>query len=398
MVKKRKNKLSIAHLHWGFPPIIGGVETHLTIILPEMVKRGHRASLLTGAIEGCKVRHRFKGAEILRTPLMDLNWLYKRGFQGLDEKVSETFAKFIKTCKPDIIHCHNMHYFSKLHTRTLERLAEERKIPLVLTAHNTWDDILFLDLTRKINWAHIIAVSHYIKKELIGIGCDDRQITAIHHGIDTRQLRPNIATEEIKKKYPQLKSKRVVFHPARMGLAKGCDTSIKALGFIKERFPDVILVLAGTKNIIDWGATQQKDIAYLLNLIKALDLSKNVLIEMFTLAEMAQIYGVAQVCLYPSSVGEPFGLTILEALSSEKPMIITEAGGMPEIIRDGINGFVVPVRDFEALASRTIQLLANERLRQRLGYTGRQMVQAHYTKEIVTKNTLEIYRKVLAKA
>ena len=397
MAKKRKNKLSIAHLHWGFPPIIGGVETHLTIILPEMVKRGHKVSLLTGAVEGCKVRHRFKGAEILRTPLMDLNWLYKRGFQGLDEKISETFAKFIKVCKPDIIHCHNMHYFSKLHIKALEQLAEKRKIPLVLTAHNTWDNILFLDLTRKIKWAHIIAVSHYIKKELIGIGCDDRQITTIHHGIDTRQLKPNISTEEIKKKYPLLKSKRVIFHPARMGLAKGCDTSIKALSFIKERFPDVILVLAGTKNIIDWGATQQKDIAYLLNLINDLDLSKNVLIEMFTLSEMAQIYGVAQVCLYPSSVGEPFGLTILEALSSGKPMIITEAGGMPEIVRDGINGFVVPVRDFEALASRTIQLLANERLRQRLGYTGRQMVQAHYTKEIVTKNTLEIYKKALAK-
>jgi len=393
MAKKRQKKLNIAQLHWGFPPIIGGVETHLNTILPEMVKRGHKVSLLTGSVEGVRAKYKFRGMEIQRTPLMDLNWLYKRGLQGLNGEVLETFNKFLKNCKPDIIHCHNMHYFSKLHAKTIEHLAEEKNIPIILTVHNTWDDILFLELTRKIKWAHIIAVSHYIKKELIGIGCDDRKITVIHHGVDTKKLNPNVSSEKIKKKHPQLKNKKVIFHPARMGLAKGCDTSIKALNLIKDRFPDVLLILAGTKNIIDWGETQQKDIAYLVDLINSLGLTDHVLIDMFTLDEMAQIYGIAQVCLYPSSVGEPFGLTMLEALSSAKPMIVTKAGGMPEIIRDGINGYVVPVRDFEALASRTIQLLANVRLCRRLGYTGRQIVESHYTKEIVTKNTLEIYKE-----
>ena len=47
-----KSKLNISHLHWGFPPIIGGVETHLTIILPQMVKSGHNVSLLTSSVEG----------------------------------------------------------------------------------------------------------------------------------------------------------------------------------------------------------------------------------------------------------------------------------------------------------------------------------------------------------
>jgi len=397
MANQKKKRLNICHLHWGFPPIIGGVETHLKTILPEMSRRGHRVSLLTGTVEGCKVKTKFHGVDIWRNPLMDLNWLYKRGLQGLDEKVLEIFSKFLDNFKPDIIHCHNMHYFSKMHIKTLEDLTQKRKIPMVLTAHNIWDNLLFLDLTRKVKWAHIIAVSHFIKKELIGIGCDDRKISVIHHGIDTRKFHPHISTEKIKKKYPQLKNRKVIFHPARMGLAKGCDTSIKALRFIRERFPEVILVLAGTKNIIDWGAVQQKDIAYLVDLVHSLDLTENVLIEMFTLSEMAEMYGLAQVCVYPSSVGEPFGLTMLEALASAKPMVITNTGGMPEIIRDGINGFVIPVRDFEALASRTIQLLANQRLRERLGYTGRQMVRSHYTKEIVTRNNLEIYRKMLAK-
>lgn len=74
-------------------------------------------------------------------------------------------------------------------------------------------------------------------------------------------------------------------------------------------------------------------------------------------------------------------------------MIVTEAGGMPEIIKDGINGYVIPVRDFESLASRITNLLTNSDLKNRLGGTGRQMVEQQYTKEILAQNTLSVYRK-----
>lgn len=392
---RSREKLNIAHMHWGFPPIVGGVETHLSMILPQMVHLGHNVSLLTGSAEGAKVRYSYKGVKIRRTPLMDLNWLYERGLLDLKKEIVKMFEDFIREFNPHIIHCHNMHYFSEVHIRTLQQLAAERNIPLVLTAHNVWDNLLFLELTLKIKWAHIIAVSHYIKRELIGAGCSDKKITAIHHGINADKFRPNIDTRSLRKKYPELKDKRVIFHPARVGLAKGCDVSMKALRIIKERFPNVLLVMAGSKNIIDWGSTQQKDIAYLVGLVKVFRLEKNVLIDAFTLDEMAQLYGLAEVCMYPSSSGEPFGLTMLESLASGKPMIVTDAGGMPEIIQDGITGFVIPVRDFESLASRIIQLLNNENLRERFGYTGRRMVLSHYTDEIVTKNNIEIYRKVL---
>ncbi len=394
-MKKNKKKLNIAHLHWGFPPIIGGVETHLSIMLPEMARFGHNVSLLTGTAEGVKERYNYKGASIYRTPLMDLNWLSKRGLRGLKKEITKVFGDFICECNPDVIHCHNMHYFSEVHIRRLQQLAKEKGIPLVLTAHNVWDDLLFLELTLRIRWAHIIAVSHYIKRELIGAGCNDKKVTVIHHGIDTDKFRANINTRKLRSRYPKLKNKRIIFHPARTGLAKGCDVSLKALKVIKEKFPRALLIMAGTRNIIDWDIKQQKDIAYLVGLVKIFRLEKNVLIDAFTLDEMAQIYGLAEVCIYPSSVGEPFGLTMLESLSASKPMIVTDAGGMPEIIQDGINGFVIPVKDFESLASRVIQLLADDKLRHRFGYTGRQMVLSHYTKEIVAKNNIEVYNHVL---
>lgn len=389
--------INIAQLHWGFPPVIGGVETHLSIIAPEMARRGHNVSVLTGAFEGAKTKETYKGIKVYRTPLMDLNWLFKRGVSGLEEEIDEMFNTFFNKIKPDILHAHNMHYFSKPHAEALEKYSKRKGVPLILTAHNVWDDLQFLELTREIKWDHFIAVSHFIKRELMGAGIDDRDITVVHHGIDTRLYRPNIKTNRILRKYPQLKGRHVIFHPARMGLAKGCDVSIKALNLVKKSFPDTILVLAGTKNIIDWGNTQQKDIAYMVNLVKIFNLEDSVLIDSFTLAEVAELYGVAQVCMYPSSSGEPFGLTMLESLSSGKPMIVTDSGGMPEIIQDGITGYVIPIKDFEVLASRIIQILSDDRLRERLGYTGRQVVEKRFSKEMVTKSTLHIYRNALKK-
>jgi glycosyltransferase involved in cell wall biosynthesis len=329
----------------------------------------------------------------MREPIMDLNWLAHRGLEGIEKEVTKTLNKFVDTFKPDIMHAHNMHYFSKVHALTLEKISIKKGIPIFLTAHNTWDDLVCWDLSTRIKWTHIVAVSHFIERELIGLGCSHRDITTVHHGIDERMFKPGIDTAGVYKKYPKLKGKKVFFHPARMGLAKGCDVAIKALRLVKYRVPNVVLVLAGTKNIIDWALSQQKDIAYIVKLVDNFKLRDNVIIDSYSLEEMPGLYAVSDVCIYPSTVSEPFGLTMLEAMACSRPMVVTRAGGMPEIISDGVNGFVVPVRDFEELASRISLLLEEDSLRERLGATGRKMVESRFTKKHVTQALLALYRK-----
>lgn len=386
--------MNIAHMHWGFPPIIGGVETHLAILLPEFLKKGHKVTLLTGSVEGEDAESDYKGIKVYRTPLLDLNWLVKRGLEALDEEITKTIEDFIEKSKPDIIHVHNMHYFSVRHAKILEELAYKRGLPLILTAHNVWDDILFLKLTREINWTHIVAVSHYIKKEIMGVLDDESKITVIHHGTDTAVFHPNVNPAKTLEKYPVMRDRKIIFHPARMGMAKGCDVSIKAIRLVKERFPDVLLVLAGTKNIIDWAISQEKDIAYFVDLIKTFDLKDHVFIDSYSLQEMPGLYSLSSVCLYPSSVPEPFGLTMLESLATARPIIVTEMGGMPEVIMNDINGYVIKAKDSETLASRIEFLLTDEKTRKRLGNTGRQIVTTHYTKEVMAQCHLDLYTKV----
>jgi len=383
----------IAVLHWGFPPIIGGVETHLRILYPELVRMKHQVSLLTGSFHGVKNRYRYKGMDIFRTPLMDLNWLYERGMTNLGKDLAKTVRGFFDSAKPDIIHAHNMNYFSPVHAAILKHEAFVRKVPLILTAHNAWDDNQFIQLTNAIGWDHIIAVSHFIKREVSGIGYPAGKITVIHHGIDLERFR-NINKKDIYRKYPQLRNRRVIFHPARMGLAKGNDVSVKALRLVKKKVPEAMLVMAGTKNIIDWGKTQQKDIAFILHLMRKFHLEDDILVNMFTVDEVAGIYAVADLSYYPSSVAEPFGLTMLESMASGKPMIVTRAGGMPEVIKNKVNGFVVSPRNHEALARKTIELLTNEKLRKKLGKTALRMVREKYNKRKMAEKTVAVYEKV----
>lgn len=389
-------KLSIAHLHWGFPPTIGGVETHMSILLPELIKRELSQWVCTASLPDVIEREQYKGVEVIRTPVMDLNRLLQEGSDITKEEVEKDFKNFFDTAKPDIIHAHNMHYFTRIHPEVLSQEAKSRNIPLILTAHNVWDEPIFLDLTAKFPWDHIIAVSHFIKKEISGAGFDEKKITVIHHGIDTEKFKAAENLDPLYDNYPKLKGKRVIFHPARISLGKGSDIAIKATSIIRKYIDNAFLVLAGSGNIIDWDEHMEGDMAFMSDLISILGLKDAVYIDSFSLDQMAELYNLAEVCVYPSSAQEPFGLTMLEAQATEKPMIVTKAGGMPEIIHDGINGYVVPIRDHEEIALRALMLMQDKDLQKRFGKVGRENVLTYFTKEIMAEAVYKVYKKALA--
>jgi len=389
--------MKIAMLHWGFPPIIGGVETHLIFLMPELVSMGNQVSLLTGTADNSPHYFDFQGAKIYRSQFLDLNWLFKSGFQEVDDNVHDVIYEYLDKVKPDVIHAHNMHYFSRYHVRTLEHYAITHKIPLILTAHNVWKDKLFLDLTCKVAWDKIISISHYISRELMAVGIPEKQIETIHHGIDSKKFSPGKVSEKTLKDHPLLKGKKkIIFNPARMGLAKGCDITIEAFRLVKDAFPDAFLLMSGSGNIIDWGLSQNKDIAFFMSLIKHLGLQDSVYINTFSIdKEMPDLYRLAKVIVYPSSVEEPFGLAMLEAMASAKPIIVTDSGGMPEIIENDVAGYVVPKSNHLALAEKIIELLACDKLSERLGNKGRELLEKKYTKKIYAERVYETYEKAI---
>jgi len=393
--------MRVAMLHWAFPPIIGGVESHLAMLGPELVWRGHEVFLLTGSVGGREEEYSYRGVRVKRTPLMDLNTLNPRAIEEKAEDIRKELHSFIAFARPDVIHAHNMHYFSPVHAQSLLEAAGRRGVPAVLTAHNVWDDGLWKDMLAYAGrWDAVIAVSRYIKNELAAAGYPASRLTVVYHGIDTARFNKPEAGEEkaALARCPELAGRRVIFHPARMSLDKGCHISVLALDLIRKSCPDVLLVLAGPEKTVDWGRHQEGHVNFIGRLVRDLRLESHVLVRFFDWEDMPYIYRAAELCVYPSCFQEPFGLVMLESLACGRPIVVSRAGGMPEIISDGVNGYVVEMGDYEMLARRCVHLLENRLAAGQMGERGRQMVRQKFTKEIMCANTLEVYRRVLAGA
>lgn len=388
-------------LHWAFPPIIGGVESHLAMLGPDLVGRGHEVFLLTGSVGGQPEEYSYRGVRVKRTPLMDLNTLDPRVIEEKAEDIRGEISSFIDLARPDVIHAHNLHYFSPVHAGALLEAAQRRGVPVVLTAHNVWEDELWEKMLAYAGkWDAVIAVSRYIKDELVAAGYPSGRVTVVYHGIDTGRFKKPEAAERdvVRARYPELSGRRVIFHPARMSLDKGCHISVLATDLIRKKYPDVLLVLAGPEKTVDWGRHQEGHVNFIGRLIRDLRLDGHVAVRFFNWEEMPSMYRAAEICVYPSCFQEPFGLVMLESLACGKPIVVSRAGGMPEIISDGVNGYVVEMGDYEMLARRCMQLLENRQAASQMGERGRQMVRQKFTKEVMCANTLEVYRRVLSGA
>lgn len=388
--------MRVAMLHWAFPPTIGGVETHLAMLCPALVKAGYEVALLTGSVDGKTSEETWEGVKIRRTPLMDLNSLSPTLIRRFKDEIREELARFIDRERPDIIHAHNMHYFSYIHAEALVRIKERFGIVLILSAHNVWEDDTWEELLRlRFAWDGVIAVSHYIKKELIASGYPAGQIRVIHHGLDLARFQaatpPEAVVREIREK---ARGRKVVFHPARMSLAKGSDIVVLAFKRVKEVYPDAFLLLAGTNNTVDWGSYQQGEIAQIRRMIAECGLEEDVLIRFFPWEEMPAAYQESEVVVYPSTFEEPFGLVLLEAMAAEKPLVVTRAGGMPEIVIPGETGFIIPRRQPEALAEKILELLRAPDLARQMGKRARRLLEKRFTLERMVEETIAYYEAV----
>ena len=87
--------------------------------------------------------------------------------------------------------------------------------------------------------------------------------------------------------------------------------------------------------------------------------------------------------------------TLLEAAAYGRPIVTTDAPGCREIVRDGENGLLVPVRDADALALALQRLIESPELRRRMGERGRDIVEREFTQEKVIGETLALYEELL---
>ena len=93
---------------------------------------------------------------------------------------------------------------------------------------------------------------------------------------------------------------------------------------------------------------------------------------------------------------ESFGLAALEALACEVPVIASRVGGVPEVVDDGVTGYLSEVGDLEKMSADAASLLADEEARREMGRRARETAVSRYSTDLVIPRYIEFYERVIA--
>ena len=169
---------------------------------------------------------------------------------------------------------------------------------------------------------------------------------------------------------------------------KGVREFIEAANILKPKYPNSLFLLVGP---IDTGnpAPVSKDYleqAERSGLIKYLGERR----------EVPEILYISDVVTLPSYYREGIPRVLLEAMCMEKPIVTTDWVGCKEVVEEGKNGFLVPVKDHIALASAIEKLINNEELRIKMGRYGREKVLKEFDEKIIVSHLMQLYEEILA--
>ena len=375
--------MNIGVVHWSYLPALGGVETHLATIYPEIAKLGAEVHLLTAQHTGAPEREE-NLVHITRSDLLDpafLEYMKERG-QSISDYAKPIFRDFLTMNGIDVVHAHNLHmdYFPL--SMTLVDACQERGSPCLLILHNDVfidrDEAEMIRILTGCDWDRLVPISNFVKDSVQRRvpAIPEEKFHVILHGIDTDSFSPVSQPEkaELKRQYGFNKN-RVVLHTARFLRWKGIVPAIQSLPAIIDQFPDAKMVLTGRKErVFKFPDELIKYDQEIDHIIEELGLEKNVHIGTYSLSDIPSLTRLADVVIYTTIGDEPFGLVPVEAMASGVPAIVTRSGGLVEGIVDSETGFIIDKEEKKIpvqLAERIAELFLHEELAREMGAAGR---------------------------
>lgn len=199
----------------------------------------------------------------------------------------------------------------------------------------------------------VVAISEDIASRVRGLEHAPRRVARIPNGVDLSNFAPASADEKARLR-SQLKfpaGRKIVVYVGRLSLAKGVMMLIEAWPELTARFPDAYLVIVGSGKG-SWDDCEAEIVEY----VDRHGLASHV--HLAGHSDQVQDYlRAADLFVNPSDY-EGFSLTLVEALGCALPVVTTAVGVAPEVIRDGLNGFLCPPRNKEAFAAALAEALS----------------------------------------
>ncbi|MBE0568164.1 MAG: glycosyltransferase family 4 protein [Deltaproteobacteria bacterium] len=291
--------------------------------------------------------------------------------------------RIMKEFRPDIVHAY--FFWSIIYGRllklagTVDILVENRE-----DQGFNWGRHEYLWLRNTYRLAdRIVCVSEAVKQAVVEKeGVEPSRIEVVNNGIDIQQGSSG---------EPEAIRRELGFDPGHLvlGMVANYNRPVKGVGNFLDAIPAIVKEMPSARFLFVGGGDEENS---LRDKARALGIEPYVVFAGFK-KDIRPYYEIMDISVL-TSFSEGLSLTLLESMVYGIPIVATRVGGNPEVVEEGVNGYLVPVKDTPALVDRIVKLLKDPDLRHRMGREGRLRAERNFQIRGVANRYLELYNRL----
>ncbi len=390
--------MKILMLAWEYPPrIVGGISRVVHDLSKTLLKDGHDVTVVTYKDGDVPSFEDDKGVKVYRidnymiNPNNFIDWIMQMNF-NMVAKANEIIAN---EGKFDVIHAHDW-----LVAYAAKTLKNSYDIPIVSTIHATEagrNSGIRDEQQRYINdteWmltyesAEVIVNSNYMKNELQRLfGLPYEKINVVANGVNMTLFNGIEKDYTFRRKFA-MDNEKIILFMGRLVYEKGIQHLITAMPKILAGYNDAKLVICGKGGMIDELKAQ----------VNAMGISNKVYFAGYMSGKDVQkMYKAADVSVFPSTY-EPFGIVALEAMLAENPIVVSDIGGLNEIVTHRENGMKAYCGNPNSFADSILEVLYDHKLSADMVRKAKNKVRNEYNWSKIAQDTHFAYQKAICQS
>ena len=390
--------MKILMLTWEYPPrVVGGIARVVYDLSKTLIKDGHDVTVVTYREGDVPYFEDDKGVKVYRVdnyminPNNFIDWIMQLNF-NLIAKANELIAK---EGNFDVIHAHDW-----LVAYAAKTLKNSYNIPIVATIHATEsgrNSGIHDETQRYINdteWmltyeaSEVIVNSNYMKSELQRLfGLPYEKINVVPNGVNLNLFNGIERDYNFRRKFA-MDNEKIILFMGRLVYEKGIQHLIAAMPKILNGYHDAKLVICGKGGMIDELRAEAN----------SLGISQKVYFAGYMNGKDVQrMYKASDIAVFPSTY-EPFGIVALEAMLSENPVVVSDIGGLNEIVQHRENGMKAYCGNPNSIADSILELLYDHKLCADIVKKAKNKVRNEYNWSKIAQDTHFAYQKAICQS